>query len=200
MGNTTSELLALARSLSPAPDRRELDMLVIQGTVVSAEHVSTTVEPLNLKTFIRSLAIPVIVGGCATYKAALHLMRTGAAGVLVGYTGDFKEKVVLAKIGKAIFHRTVRPGFAIRFTAKLERFDVSGAATRGHVDWIDPATGDTERMAEITLMFSHIDRNRSNLQFPEHNFVFTGQLMEMIQVSGVTDARVYDAPQNPVTL
>ena len=62
----------------------DLDILVIQGTVVSAEHVSTTVEPLNLKTFIRKLDIPVIVGGCATYKAALHLMRTGAAGVLVG--------------------------------------------------------------------------------------------------------------------
>ena len=62
----------------------EPDMLVIQGTVVSAEHVSTTGEPLNLKTFIRQLDIPVIVGGCATNKAALHLMRTGAAGVLVG--------------------------------------------------------------------------------------------------------------------
>ena len=62
----------------------ELDILVIQGTVVSAEHVSTVVEPLNLKTFIRQLDIPVIVGGCATNKAALHLMRTGAAGVLVG--------------------------------------------------------------------------------------------------------------------
>ncbi len=62
----------------------ELDILVIQGTVVSAEHVSTTVEPLNLKTFIRKLDIPVIVGGCATYKAGLHLMRTGAAGILVG--------------------------------------------------------------------------------------------------------------------
>ena len=62
----------------------ELDMLVIQGTVVSAEHVSTTVEPLNLKTFIRGLDMPVIVGGCSTYKAALHLMRTGAAGILVG--------------------------------------------------------------------------------------------------------------------
>ncbi len=62
----------------------DLDILVIQGTVVSAEHVSTTVEPLNLKTFIRKLDIPVIVGGCATYKAGLHLMRTGAAGVLVG--------------------------------------------------------------------------------------------------------------------
>src|SRR3954454_9834811 len=62
----------------------ELDLLVIQGTVVSAEHVSKTVEPLNLKRFVRELQIPVIVGGCASYQAALHLMRTGAAGVLVG--------------------------------------------------------------------------------------------------------------------
>jgi IMP dehydrogenase len=61
-----------------------LDVLVIQGTVVSAEHVSTVVEPLNLKEFIASLPVPVIVGGCASYQAALHLMRTGAAGILVG--------------------------------------------------------------------------------------------------------------------
>ena len=64
--------------------KAELDIFVIQGTVVSAEHVSKTVEPLNLKTFIRNIDIPVIVGGCATFKGALHLMRTGAAGVLVG--------------------------------------------------------------------------------------------------------------------
>jgi len=57
-----------------------LDLLVIQGTVVSAEHVSKTVEPLNLKRFIREFEIPTIVGGCASYQAALHLMRTGAAG------------------------------------------------------------------------------------------------------------------------
>jgi IMP dehydrogenase len=62
----------------------ELDLLVIQGTVVSAEHVSKTVEPLNLKRFVRELPMPVIVGGCASYQAALHLMRTGASGVLVG--------------------------------------------------------------------------------------------------------------------
>jgi len=61
-----------------------LDILVIQGTVVSAEHVSTVVEPLNLKEFIAALPVPVIVGGCASYQTALHLMRTGAAGVLVG--------------------------------------------------------------------------------------------------------------------
>jgi len=61
-----------------------LDILVIQGTVVSAEHVSATTEPLNLKTFIARYEIPVVVGGCASYSTALHLMRTGAAGVLVG--------------------------------------------------------------------------------------------------------------------
>lgn len=61
-----------------------LDILVIQGTVVSAEHVSTVAEPLNLKRFIADLPIPVIVGGCASYQTALHLMRTGAVGVLVG--------------------------------------------------------------------------------------------------------------------
>jgi IMP dehydrogenase len=60
------------------------DMFVIRGTTVSAEHVSGQAEPLNLKEFIYELDVPVIVGGCATYQAALHLMRTGAAGVLVG--------------------------------------------------------------------------------------------------------------------
>lgn len=64
----------------------ELDLLVIQGTVISAEHVSDG-DPLNLKRFVRELETPVIVGGCASYQAALHLMRTGAAGVLVGVDG-----------------------------------------------------------------------------------------------------------------
>ncbi|MFP4513633.1 MAG: GuaB3 family IMP dehydrogenase-related protein [Acidimicrobiales bacterium] len=71
-------------ALIPAITEAELDLLVIQGTVVSAEHLSSSVEPLNLKSFVRELDIPVIVGGCASYQAALHLMRTGAAGVLVG--------------------------------------------------------------------------------------------------------------------
>ncbi len=64
-----------------------VDMFVIRGTTVSAEHVSKSVEPLNLKKFIYELDVPVIVGGAATYTAALHLMRTGAAGVLVGFGG-----------------------------------------------------------------------------------------------------------------
>ena len=71
-------------ALAPSVVEADLDLFVIQGTVVSAEHVSKTVEPLNLKRFIREFEIPVIVGGCASYQAALHLMRTGAVGVLVG--------------------------------------------------------------------------------------------------------------------
>jgi len=66
-----------------------VDIFVIRGTTVSAEHVSSSDarEPLNLKQFIYELDVPVIVGGCATYQSALHLMRTGAAGVLVGFGG-----------------------------------------------------------------------------------------------------------------
>ncbi len=75
-----------ARELTPDALAAEFDLLVIQGDVVSAEHVSKTSEPLNLKTFIRGLDVPVLVGGCASHAAALHLMRTGAAGVLVGVT------------------------------------------------------------------------------------------------------------------
>ena len=61
-----------------------LDILVIQGTVISAEHVSSRSEPLNLKEFIAEVPVPCIVGGCASYSTGLHLMRTGAVGVLVG--------------------------------------------------------------------------------------------------------------------
>ena len=84
--------VVVAASLTPQRVREHyevaleagLDILVIQGTVVSAEHVSTVAEPLNLKEFIREIPVPVIVGGCASYHTGLHLMRTGAAGVLVG--------------------------------------------------------------------------------------------------------------------
>ncbi len=72
-------------ALLPTIKKTEPDLLVIQGTVISAEHVSDGAhDPLDLKHLVRRLEVPVIVGGCASYQAALHLMRTGAAGVLVG--------------------------------------------------------------------------------------------------------------------
>lgn len=72
-------------ALAPAILKAGVDVLVIQGTIVSAEHVSADGEELNLKEFIADLDVPVIVGGASNYQTALHLMRTGAAGVIVGY-------------------------------------------------------------------------------------------------------------------
>ncbi len=90
----------VAGSLSPENCRQfagvvesaGVDFFVIRGTTVSAEHVSSVDEPLNLKEFIYALDVPVIVGGCATYQGALHLMRTGAAGVLVGFGGGATKR------------------------------------------------------------------------------------------------------------
>ncbi len=107
------------------------------------------------------------------------------AGILVGHTGGFAEKVILAKINRARFTANAPPGYALRFTAKLERFDATGASTTGTVDLLDPATGDARALAQIDLMFSHIDHNRAGLAFPEHNFVFTSQFMDLLRSSGV---------------
>jgi IMP dehydrogenase len=92
IGEIKEQGVVVAASLTPQRVRgfyetaleAGLDILVIQGTVISAEHVSTRSEPLNLKEFIREVPVPVVVGGCASYSTGLHLMRTGAVGVLVG--------------------------------------------------------------------------------------------------------------------
>jgi IMP dehydrogenase len=73
-------------------ERAGVDFFVIRGTTVSAEHVSSVSEPLNLKDFIYTLDVPGLVGGCATSQSALHLMRTGAAGVLVGFGGGSTQR------------------------------------------------------------------------------------------------------------
>ncbi|MFC7544919.1 GuaB3 family IMP dehydrogenase-related protein [Plantactinospora sp. GCM10030261] len=89
-GGTVAVRVSPQHTLALAPVILDagVDILVIQGTLVSAEHVSTTDEPLNLKEFIADLDLPVVAGGCTDYKTALHLMRTGAAGVIVGVGGD----------------------------------------------------------------------------------------------------------------
>ena len=79
-----------------------VDLFVIRGTTVSAEHVSDGAEPLNLKKFIYDLDVPVIVGGASTYQAALHLMRTGAAGVLVGFGGGAAQTTRTTQANKDV--------------------------------------------------------------------------------------------------
>jgi len=97
------------------------------------------------------------------------------AGILVGEARNFEEKVILAKIGRATFHRLVRPGETISYSARIEQLSEQGASTAGTV------TVGTELVAEIELMFSHIDQNLAGLEFPEHNFVFTEQFTELLK-------------------
>ncbi len=98
------------------------------------------------------------------------------AGILVGEARNFAEKVILAKIGRATFHRLVRPGDTILFKARIEQLNETGASIAGTVE---TSTGDT--VADIELMFSHVDKNMSGLRFPEHNFVFTEQFTSLLK-------------------
>ena len=107
------------------------------------------------------------------------------AGIMVGHAADFKEKVLLAKITRAVFHSVARPGYTIRHTATMENYSKSGASAKGITELIDPASGETRPLAEISLMFSHIDHNMAGLEFPEHNFVFTGMFIDLLKRSGV---------------
>ena len=108
------------------------------------------------------------------------------AGILVGHANDFAERVILAKIAKATFpHSRGGPGYTLRHTAQIERLDKTGASTTGTVELLDPATGSCIELAEINLMFSHVDSERTGLELPDHNFVFTGGVMQLIMDSGL---------------
>ena len=99
------------------------------------------------------------------------------AGILVGEARNFAEKVILAKIGRATFHRLVRPGDTITYNARIDQLSEQGASITGTVT-VGPAK---DVVADIELMFSHIDQNLAGLRFPEHNFVFTEQFTELLK-------------------
>ncbi len=109
------------------------------------------------------------------------------AGILVGHARDFREKVLLAKVGKAEFNPglSAGPGTTLRYTAVADRIDAAGAMTAGTVELIDSATGSAREFAKIEMMFSHIDQNMKGLEFPDENFVFTDQFMDLLRRSGV---------------
>lgn len=97
------------------------------------------------------------------------------AGILVGEANDFQEKVVLAKISKAVFFDFVRPGDSLRIEAEIQSIAAEAAGTSGKI-W----SGD-RLIAEIDLMFSHIDQNLAGKKFSEENFVFTGTFASLLR-------------------
>jgi len=97
------------------------------------------------------------------------------AGILVGETRNFAEKVILAKVKRAAFHRLVRPGQTLRYEATIEQVQDAAASTTGRV------LCDGELVGEVDLVFSHIDQNMSGIEFPQENFVFTEEFMGLLQ-------------------
>ena len=98
------------------------------------------------------------------------------SGILVGEARDFQEKVILAKVGKAIFYDLVLPGEQLRLEAQVDNISEEAATISGAI-----RSGDT-LVAEISLMFSHIDKNLGGMEFPEENFVFDNeQFMDLMR-------------------
>jgi 3-hydroxyacyl-[acyl-carrier-protein] dehydratase len=98
------------------------------------------------------------------------------AGILVGEARQFAEKVILAKIKRAVFHQLVRPGQQIRHEAVIEQLTDSAASTSGRITCGDDLVG------EVDIVFSHIDQNISGLDFPDENFVFTEEFMSLLKM------------------
>ena len=103
------------------------------------------------------------------------------AGILVGEARGFAEKVILAKVAKAIFHGEVFPGDQIRHFATVVSVDDAFARTEGQVWKARPGEVRGELVAEIEIMFSHIDQNISGRSFPKENFVFTDQFRQLLR-------------------
>ncbi len=114
------------------------------------------------------------------------LMIEGMAqtsGILVGAARNFKEKVILAKIGKATFSRLVRPGEQIVYSAKIVNVNETGAAIEGTISVRTTVGGQPTEISvgTVDMMFSHIDNNMSGMKFPDFNFVFNSQFMELFE-------------------
>jgi 3-hydroxyacyl-[acyl-carrier-protein] dehydratase len=101
------------------------------------------------------------------------------AGILVGEARKFEEKVILAKIKKAVFFDYVKPGDTLRLEASIETITAEAASTAGKI------TRDGKVIAEIDLMFSHIDKNIAGKEFPKENFVFTDTFKMLMRGTGL---------------
>jgi 3-hydroxyacyl-[acyl-carrier-protein] dehydratase len=130
-------------------------------------------------------------GGCEALPVMpASLMIEGmaqTAGILVGSVRRFSEKVILAKIVRATFDTDVFPGQSIRYDARLDRLDDLGASTTGTVERFDHADGAWAAVGRVDLMFSHVDRNLSGLEFPEENFVFSDNFRTILRSAGLED-------------
>ena len=115
------------------------------------------------------------------------LAQTG--GILVGEANQFREKVVLAKVPSAKFHRDAGPGEQLTYPADVVDLRPEGAVVRG------PATSGDDLVAEVEIFFAHLDKNRASQAFGDHNFVFSGELAYLLGQAKLAAAK--PAPELP---
>lgn len=160
--------------------------LVRGERLVAIKNVSMAEE--HLHDHAEVIARSAVVTWCAPVMPASLIIEGMAqsAGILVGHAGDFREKVILAKIGKALLERDVTPGQTIRYTATVQQLTPQGASVAGIVESIDPSGGaPPTAIGMIDLVFSHVDANMSGTEYPAHNFVFGESFRTLLRMSGI---------------
>ena len=161
------------RVIELEPRRR---MVAIKNVSLAEEHLHDHFAASPTRAAMPIMPASLLIEGMAQ-----------TAGILVGHAEDFREKVILAKIGKAELDREVTPGQTVRYTAVVLQMDRAGASTQGTVDVLDhakPGAGFVP-MGRIDLMFSHVDQNMAGLEFPAHNFVFGESFKTLLRTSGI---------------
>jgi 3-hydroxyacyl-[acyl-carrier-protein] dehydratase len=148
----------------------------IKNVSLAEEHLHDHFEATANRPAMPIMPMSLIIEGMAQ-----------TAGILVGHAEDFREKVVLAKVSKAVLTRDALPGCTLRYSATIQQLTPQGASTTGIVELIDHAAGSSEpvQIGQIDLMFSHIDQNMGGLEFPEHNFVFSSSFKTLLRTSGI---------------
>ncbi|GAB5495553.1 MAG: hypothetical protein Phyf2KO_06330 [Phycisphaerales bacterium] len=151
-------------------------MVAIKNITLAEEHLHDHFPATKTEPAVPVMPASLMIEGMAQ-----------TAGVLVGHAEGFKEKVILAKVSDATIDEDAGPGMTIRYSAEITQIDEQGAATKGIIELLDHANADAgyRQIGSVDLMFSHIDNNRSGLEFPEHNFVFGDGFKTLLRTSGI---------------
>jgi len=153
-------------------------LVAIKHISLAEDHLHDHFPATSDRDALPVMPASLIVEGCAQ-----------TAGILVGHAEEFREKVILAKVGRFELERDAFAGQTLRYTAIIQQMDKVGAATTGTIELLEyGANGNTSTAAvvgRIDLMFSHLDNNMSGEKFPEHNFVFGESFKTLLRTSGV---------------
>lgn len=151
-------------------------MVAIKNITLAEEHLHDHFPATDSEPALPVMPASLMIEGMAQ-----------TAGVLVGHAEGFKEKVILAKVSDATIDEDAGPGMTIRYSAEITQIDEQGAATKGTIELLDHANADAgyRQIGSVNLMFSHIDNNRSGIEFPEHNFVFGDGFKTLLRTSGI---------------